>query len=229
MWSIRHLARPTDSTEDNLLSIKETSQKDVSKSDIVQGQQIARSLHTLLYTDCKEAASRFRAYLWPQGFSSQEGEKPKILNFGENRLFSLIPVSINAVEKVRHHIALNTPISVTYEWTIREDGSSAWKGTRIQRSYWWSNEIKLEITHLRPCENGYSSDYGFPHIKEYMQNGFLDEFWLRNDQLGEIFKPSPFYRVPEGFYDDQEYADYWNKDPYGWADYAAEVYDEDED
>jgi hypothetical protein len=45
--------------------------------------------------------------------------------------------------------------------------------------------------------------------------------------LGERIKPSPFHQVPEGFYDDQEYAEYWDKDPYGWADYAAEMNEQD--
>ena len=78
-------------------------------------------------------------------------------------------------------------------------------------------------------ENGYSKDYGFPHTKEYMRDGFMDEFWLRGSQLGERFKPSPFHRVPEGFYDDQKYADYWDHDHHGWADIAAEYYDEDQE
>jgi hypothetical protein len=188
---------------------------------------MARSLHTLFYTDCKEAASRFRAYLWPQGFSSQEEDQAKILNFDENSRYSLIPACIHAVEKVRHHIALNTPLSITYEWVITENGSSGWKGMHIERAGLFGNEILLRITHLRPRENGYSNDYGFPQDKEYKRNGFLDEFWLRGSQLGERMKPSPFHRVPEGFYDEQEYADYWDKDPYGWADYAAEMNEQD--
>ena len=229
VWSVRHLARPADSAEGDLWVVKDTSQKDLSKSKIVQGQQMARDLHTLLYTDCKEAASRFRTYLWPQGFSSQEEDQAKILNFDENRRYALIPVCIHAAEKVRHHIALNTPLSITYEWVITENGSSGWKGLHIDRAGLFGNEILLRITHLRPCENGYSNDYGFPQVKKYMRHGFLDEFWLRGSQLGERIKPSPFYRIPEGFYDDQEYADYWDKDPYGWADYAAEVDFGDED
>ncbi|MGD0171434.1 MAG: hypothetical protein ABSB81_04830 [Halobacteriota archaeon] len=48
-------------------------------------------------------------------------------------------------------------------------------------------------------ENGYSKDYGFPHTKEYMRDGFMDEFWLRGSQLGERFKPSPFHVFPKGF------------------------------
>ncbi len=204
-------------------------QKDLSKSDIVQGQQMARSLHTLLYTNCKEAASRFRTYLWPQGFSSQEEDQGKTLYFGEDRLYSLIPVCINAYEKVRHHIALDTPHSITYEWTIREDGSSAFTGMRIRRDYVFDSEIKLQITHLRPCENGYSNDYGFPHVMEYMRDGFVDEFWLKGTQLGERFQPTHFGGIPEGFYESQTYADYWNKDPYGWADYNAEHYDNEQE
>lgn len=226
VWAIRYLARPVDSTEDNLLSIKETSQKDVSKSDIVQGQQMARNLHTLLYTDCKEATSRFRAYLWPQGFSSEEGYKGKKLYFGKDRLFSLIPVCVAVFEKVRHHITLNVPINITYEWAIREDGEGAFAGIHIQRQYVYESDIKLQITHLRPCENGYSKDYGFPHGEEYT-NGFVEEFWLRGTELGQRFKPSPFGDIPSEFYKDEKYADYWAKDPYGWADYAAEPYYED--
>ncbi|MGA7076818.1 MAG: hypothetical protein WBZ42_09825 [Halobacteriota archaeon] len=229
VWSIRHLARPTDSTEDNLLSIKETSQKDVSKSDIVQGQQMARSLHILLYTDCKEAANRFRAYLWPQGLPSQEADQGKKIYFGEDRRYSLIPVCINAFEKVRHRIALSMPVSITYKWTIREDGSSAFTGISLQREYVYYSEIKLQITHLRPCENGFSRDYGFPHVKEYIRDGFVDEFWMKGTELGERFAPSRFGGVPDGFYEVQTYADYWDKDPYGWGERATEYYDEDQE
>ena len=226
VWAIRHLARPVDSTEDNLLTVKETSQKDVSKSDIVQGQQMARSLHALFYSDCKEAANRFRAYLWPNGFSSQDGGRGKKLDFGEDRLYSLIPLCINAYEKVRHHIALSTPISITYKWAIREDGLNAFTGISVRREYVYYSEIKLQITHLKPCENGYSKDYGFPHGEEYT-HGFEEEFWLRGTELGERFKPSPFGNIPSEFYKEEKYADYWDKDPYGWADYAALPYYED--
>jgi hypothetical protein len=132
------------------------------------------------------------------------------------------------LKKVRL-FALNTPLSITYEWVITENGSSGWKGIHIDRAGLFGNEILLRITHLKPCENGYSNDYGFPQVKEYKRNGFLDEFWLRGSQLGERMKPSPFHRVPEGFYDDQEYADYWDKDPYGWADIAAEYNDGDQE
>lgn len=229
VWSIRYIARPMEETEDNLLAVKTTSQKDAPTSDIVKALQMARSLHLLLRTDCKEAANRFRTYLWPTGFSSQEEGRAKILDFGDSRLYSLIPVCIHAVEKVRHQIALNTPLSIAYEWVITENGSSGWKGMHIDRAGLFGNEILLRITHLRPCENGYSNDYGFPQVKEYTRNGFLDEFWLRGSQLGERIKPSPFHGVPEGFYDDQEYADYWDRDPYGWADIAAEYYDEDQE
>jgi hypothetical protein len=229
VWAIRHLARPSDSSDDEMLLVKDTSQKDVSPGDIVRGQQMGSSLHTLLYTDCKEAANRFRAYLWPSGFSSQAEDQPKTLNFKENRLYSLIPDCIHAIEKVRHSVALNTPIRIVYQWTIREDGSSAWAGMSIERSYAHSTEISLKISHLKPCDNGYSNDYGFPQVKEYMRDGFVDEFWLSGTQLGERFSESPFYRIPEGFYDDQEYADFWDKDPYGWADYATEVNFGDED
>jgi len=215
VWTIRYLAHPTDSTEDQMLLVKERWQKDVTKDDIVQGQKMARGLHTLLYKDCKKAANRFRAYLWPEGFSADQEDETKILNFDENRRYSLIPVCIDAVEKVRHHITLNTPLSITYDWTIREDGSSAWRGMGLGRTYAPTSKITLRITHLRPCENGYSNDYGFPHVKEYMRDGFLDEFWLRGGQLGERIRPSPFSRVPQGFYDDRKYADYWDKDPYG--------------
>jgi hypothetical protein len=229
VWAIRHLARPTEWSEDQMLLVTETSQKDVSKGDIMRGQEMAHSLHPLLYTDCKEAANRFRAYLWPGGFSSQEEDHPKILDFGENRLYSLIPLSIHATEKVRHHIALNTPINISYEWAIREDGSSAWGGMRIERTGAFSGQISLKITHLRPCENGYSKDYGFPHDKEYMRDGFVDEFWLEGHKLGERFDMSPFSRVPPEFYDDHKFADFWDHDPYGWADYAAEIDFGDED
>lgn len=187
----------------------------------------ARSLHTLLYADCEEAANRFRAYLWPTGFLSEEADQQKILNFGENRLYSLIPTCIHAIEKVRHHIALNTPLRITYEWAIRENGSSAWKGMQIERTSVFGNEIILRVMHLRPCENGYSKDYGFPTVEEYTRDGFVDEFWLKGSQVGERFGESPFYRVPEGFYDDQQYAAYWDKDPYGWADIAAQMAEKD--
>jgi hypothetical protein len=222
VWAIRYLARPIDSSDNEMLSVKETPQKDISHNDIKRGQEMARSLHSLLYTDCKEAASRFRAYLWPGGFSPHDEERSKILNFDETRLYSLIPVCIHTVEKVRHRIALNIPIRIMYEWTIREDGSSAWKGMHIGRTYAYDNEISLNITHLKPCENGYSNDFGFPRVKGYMRDGFVDEFWLKAWQLGERFKESPFHRIPEEFYEDHKYAAYWDEDPYGWADYAAE-------
>ena len=123
MWAIRHLVRPNESNnEDKMLSVQQTPQRDVSKSDIVKGQQMARSLHTLLYTNCKEAANRFRKYLWPSGFLSDEGDQKKIVQFGENRLYPLIPTCIQAIEKARHRIALNAPLSITYEWAIRENG-----------------------------------------------------------------------------------------------------------
>lgn len=228
VWAIRYLVRPNESNEeDETLSVQQTPQKDVSPNDIVQGQQMARSLHTLLYADCKEAANRFRAYLWPTGFPSDENAQQKILNFGENRLYSLIPICLHAIEKVRHHIALNTPLRITYEWAIRENGSSAWKGMQIERTSVFGSEIILRIIHLRPCENGYSKDYGFPHVEEYTRDGFVDEFWLKGSQVGESFGESPFYRVPEGFYDDQQYAAYWDKGPYGWADIAAEMTEKD--
>ena len=229
VWAIRHLARPTDWSEDQMLVVTETSQKDVSKDVIVRGQQMARSVHALLYTDCKKAANRFRTYLWPGGFSSQEEDQPKILNFGENRLYSLIPIYIHASERVRHHIALSTPLSISYQWAIREDGSSAWSGMRIERTSAFSAQISLKITHLRPCKNGYSNDYGFPHVKEYMRDGFVNEFWLKGHQLGERFDMSPFSSVPPRFYDDREFADFWDRDPYGWGDYAAEIDSRDED
>jgi hypothetical protein len=221
VWSIRYLARPSESSDDEMLCVLRTSQKDVPKRAIVQGQQMARSLHTLLYSDCKEAANRFRKYLWPAGFSTPEENQSKIATFAENTLYSLILACIQASEKVRHHIALNTPVRITYEWAIREDGSSAWKGIRIERVYDYRNSISLKIIHLKPCENGYSSGYGFPHLKEYMRDGFIDQFWLSGSQLREEFSRSPFYRIPEGFYDDHEYVDFWENDPYGWADIAA--------
>ncbi len=231
VWAIRHLARPIDSSDDEMLLVKETAQKDVSLNHIVQALQRAGSLQVLLYADCKEAANHFRAYLWPGGFQSNEQDQPKILNFDENRPNSLIPVCIHAVEKVRHHIALNTPIRISYEWTIREDGSSAWSGMHIDRTYAILSEISLKITHLRPCENGYSKDFGFPLSKEFMRDGFVDEFWLRGNKLGERFGQSPFGRVPQEFYEDETYVNFWDedKDPFGWADRAAELLDEDEE
>ena len=99
VWAIRYLERPNDSSEDDTLSVQHTPQKDVSPSDIVRGQQMARSLHTLLSTDCKEAANHFRAYLWPTGFKYDEGERSKVVDFGESRLYALIPVCIQAIEK----------------------------------------------------------------------------------------------------------------------------------
>jgi len=71
---------------------------------------MARSLHTLLYSDCKEAANRFRKYLWPAGFSTPEENQSKIATFAENTLYSLILACIQASEKVRHHIALTRPL-----------------------------------------------------------------------------------------------------------------------
>jgi hypothetical protein len=132
---------------------------------------------------------------------------------------------------VSHHIALNTPVYIVYEWTIREDGSSAWSRMQIDRTYAVRNEISLKVTHLRPCENDYSKDYGFPRDKEFIRDGFVDEFWLRENQLGERFRPSPFGRAPEEFYQDNKFVDFWDKgkDPFGWADQAAELFDGDEE
>jgi hypothetical protein len=227
VWAIRHLARPTEWSEDHMLLVTETSQKDVSKADIVRGQEMARRLHTLLYTDCKEAANRFRKFLWPNGFPSSEENQPKILNFGENRLYHLIPMCIHATESVRHHIALNTPLSITYEWAIREDGSSAWSRMHIERASAFRAKITLKTTHLTPCENGYPNDYGFPRVKKYMEEGFVDEFWLEGSKLGEGFEETPFYgAIPEEFYDDHEYAPYWEEDPYGWSDFVTGYYED---
>jgi hypothetical protein len=227
VWSIRYLSRSFDSSEeDGMILVRETSQKDVTKNAIIRAQQMASSLHTLLYTDCKQAANRFRAYLWPTGFVPDEDEQPRIATFGEDRLYALILLCIQACEKVRHHLELNTPINIIYDWVIREDGSSAWNGMRIQRTYGYSNKISLSITHLTPCENGYSKDYGFPLLKEYMRDGFVDNFWLSGAQLCEEFSQFPYYRVRKEVYEDQKFIDYWDDDPYGWADLAAELPDE---
>jgi hypothetical protein len=226
VWSIRYLSRPVDWSEDEMILVRETPQKDVTKNAIIRAQQMASSLHTLLYTDCKEAANRFRAYLWPTGFVPEEDEQPRIATFSEDRLYALMLLCIQACEKVRHHIALDTPVSITYEWVIREDGSSGWKGMQIKRTHAWTNKISLAITHLTPCENGYSKDYGFPLTKEYMRDGFIDSFSLSGDQLREVFSQPPYFRVRKEVYEDQKLIDYWDNDPYGWADFAAEYPDE---
>ena len=92
----------------------------------------------------------------------------------------------------------------------------------IERTYAIRNTIRLTVTHIRPCENGYSKDYGFPQTEELVRDGFEDEFWLEGSRLGERFKDSPLHGVPHGFYDEHRYVEYWDYDPYGWADRAAE-------
>ena len=189
---------------------------------------MADSPHSLLYSDCKEAANRFRTYLWPSGFSAENEKTAKIISFDENSHYSLIPICIDAVEKARHQIPLYTPVRLMYEWVIREDGSSAWRRMHVERTAFGLEQIDFKVIHLRPCENGYSKNYGFPHVKDYVRDGFVDFFWLKGNQLAERFSDSPF-AFPEGFYDEQKYVNYWEEDPFGWADYAAEPYDENED
>jgi len=59
-----------------------------------------------------------------------------------------------------------------------------------------------------------------------VRDGFVDFFWLKDNQLGEGFSDSPF-AFPEGFYDEQKHVNYWEEDPFGWADLWAESLYED--
>jgi hypothetical protein len=92
----------------------------------------------------------------------------------------------------------------------------------FEKTYSLQSTLILNVTHLRPCENGYSRDYGFPSDKEYARDGFVDRFSLTDRKLTESFDSSTFGPVPAGFYKQEEYVDYWAKDPYGWGDIAAE-------
>ncbi|MGZ4848600.1 MAG: hypothetical protein ACXV3D_03000 [Halobacteriota archaeon] len=197
----------------------ERGRANVTEDAIKRALQQARDLRMLLLTDCKAAAGRFRRYLWPDGFSSQASDKGKILTFDNDRLYPLMVASIHAIEKARHHILLDMPVSIEYEWVIREDGLSAWKAMYLRRTY--SEEIELNILHLRPCSNGYSLNYGFPHNETYMRDGFVASFLLRGNSLEERFSGQPLGPVPQDFYDEEKYAAYWDRDPYGWTDYAA--------
>jgi hypothetical protein len=224
VWSIRHLYERSASLRRHLTSDEQRRQRIVSRDDIKRAQQKSNNLRSLPSTDCKEVACRFRAYLWSTGFPSEEKEsrKGKSLKFGQNTFFPIMLTCIEAIEKVRHKIPLDKPILMRYDWVIRENGSSAWKGLHITQT---SNErvrIELNVIHLQPCENGYSKDYGFPNIKEFAENGFVDTFTLEGQQLIESFYENPFGPVPENFYYMNESIDYWDEDPYGWADYATE-------
>ena len=229
VWAIRYQVCPDESTQRNVscLSVRQAPQKGISKANIVKGLQIARNLHILLYTDCKKAALQFRECLYPSGFRSDEIGQRKILNFGENKLYSLIPICIYAIEKVQHHIALNTPISLMYDWTINWNGEVTLDLLQMEKTTGLNSEIILRVTHVRPEEDGYSMGYGFPRTKEYLRGGFVDEFWLKGNQLGERFEP--FLWLPHGYYDDGERADYLDRDSHGWADKTTEEDLEDDD
>lgn len=215
-------------TREKLMSVEQKRRTSVAINTLLPVKEAAKSLRTLLYADCKKAANRFRTYLWPGAFSSKEIVESKILNFDERSTYPLMLIYVQAIEKARHQISLDTSINITYDWVIREDGLSAWKGMHIEKTYSLQSKVILNVTHLRPCDNGYSNDYGFPNDKEFRRDGFVDCFSLTGSQLTESFDSTRFGPVPPGYYDQEEYVDYLDKDPYGWADYAAEFPQDDD-
>jgi len=141
-------------------------------------RQQANDLLTVLATDCKKASSLFRTCLYPEGYQSQEGI-PIARTFGhlkEDTLHPLVAPWILAVEKVRHKIALDESIGLRYNWVIEEDGRSEFQGLDVLRQ--GSTKIELNVIHLKPLENGYSRDYGFPQIDILVDLGFVDVFEL---------------------------------------------------
>ncbi len=79
-----------------------------------------------------------------------------------------------------------------------------------------STEIKLEIEHVNPLNDGYSLAYGYPDEGNFDENGFRDIFRLSEGYLEERFKIRYTYI-------DLSKLDYDDLDPEGYGDYLAEL------
>ena len=79
-----------------------------------------------------------------------------------------------------------------------------------------STEVRLEVEHLKPCEDGYSKDYGYTDVDLFDKYGFIDIFTLRPGELEEKFKIRYAAIPSERFLRD-------DKDPEGHADLLQDI------
>jgi hypothetical protein len=118
------------------------------------------------------------------------------------------------MEAVRHNIPVGKPVSLDYYWTIKEDGQTEFRGMSAQETE--STDIRLEVEHLKPRDDGYSQDYGYPDVDLFDMYGFVDIFTLRPGELEERFKIRYAAIPPERFHRD-------DKDPEGYADLLQDI------
>jgi len=212
VWTIRNLSFPSSPLD------AKRGTRNVPNAVVKRVQAQATSILELLVLDCKQAARFFRSYLFPKMLPSEENGCPAgaVMQLSPDTLHPFVPSYLSAVEKVRHKIALDKTVVVSYRWTIQENGASTFEGHAVHPRSFGRFEIKLEVTHLNPIENGYSKGYGFPNLGLFEKNGFKDIFKITEEGvLDERFKILPSGDTLKEIGDVD--------DPDGFADYLADL------
>ena len=212
VWAVRNSVYLTPTRELSSQSNVKIKQRQVPIPVVKRLQQEGSSLHTLLTTDCKEAARLFRTCLYPNGFHRPIAIAVSPLK--GKTLHPLVVLWIAAIEAVRHDMPVGKPVSLEYSWTIKEDGQTEFRGMSAQETH--STEMRLEVEHMKPCDDGYSQDYGYPDVDLFDSYGFMDIFTLRPGELEERFKIRYAAIPSERFLRDDQ-------DPEGYADLLQEI------
>ncbi len=212
VWAVRNSVYLATTQELSSQSNAKIKQRKVPIPVVKRLQQEGNNLHTSLTTDCKEAARLFRTCLYPNGFQRHIAVAASPLK--GKALHPLVVLWIAAMEAVRHNIPVGKPVSIEYNWTIKEDGQAEFRGMSAQETQ--STEVRLEVEHLKPCEDGYSQDYGYTDVDLFDMYGFIDIFTLRPGELEEKFKIRYAAIPSERFLRD-------DKDPEGHADLLQDI------